>query len=309
MTAPAHIGSHEIIAPGEALSHWGIDPLTLAWLTALAIGYAFAIHALSLRGAGRAVPPRRRLAYAAGLATAAVALMTPVEALSGTLLSVHMAQHMLLIALAAPLIAYGAPPLRFAAALPSRLRDLMHSVRLALSRRPGTAVLAAALAVLHATVVWGWHLPAAYELAVASTAIHFLEHMAFLATAVISWWAIFEFGGRVRPSPAAIGLLLFLAMQGAMLGALMAFAESPWYPHYAEAAAVIGIDPVRDQQVAGMLMWGFGGTVPFVAAMVLVVGWIGHSTRHPQTLRTDRRRPAGRPREGVRDAPKGVEGA
>lgn len=259
-----------------------LDPVTLTWLTALAFAYAAILHSLQLRGAGRALGPGRRIAFAAGLAAAAAALLSPVESLAETSLVAHMAQHMLMIALAAPLLAFGAPPLRLLAGLPGRLRRTFNRARRRLGTAPGGPVaLAVILVAVHAAAVWIWHVPAVYELAVTSTALHLLEHFLFLATAVTAWWAILEFGGRIRPSAGMVIVLLGLAAQGAMLGALMAFAGQPWYPLYEEQALRSGRDPLAEQQLAGMIMWGAGGIVPFLAGVAMVIGWFGYAERHP----------------------------
>ena len=261
---------------GDAWDYWRPDPLILFSLTAVALAYAFAFHALMLRGSSHVLHAARRFAFAGGMVALAVALISPLEPLASGLLWAHMVQHMLLIAVAAPLIAYGAPPLRLAVLVPRRWRRI--------SRRParfllgggsdGWLTVAALFVALHAATVWVWHLPGPYELAVRSQGAHLAEHAAFTATAVVAWSALLRFGGRMRPSVATLGLIFVLAAQGAALGAAMTFSQKPWYSVYADGGA---LSPLADQQVAGLVMWAGGGLAPVFVAALLLSGWLRRS--------------------------------
>lgn len=257
---------------------WRPDPLVLFSLTVPALAYAFALHALMLRGASHVLSPMRRLAFAIGMAVLVVALASPLEAQTADLLWVHMVQHMLLIAVAAPLIAYGAPPLRFAVLLPRRSRRLATwpARRLLGGGRDAWLVLAAGFIALHAVVVWVWHLPGPYELAVRSELAHLAEHASFTITAVAAWSALLRFGGRLSPSVATLGLTFVLAAQGAALGAAMTFSQRPWYPGYAESAPLA---PLVDQQIAGLVMWAGGGLAPVFVGALLLSGWLRSPSR------------------------------
>jgi putative membrane protein len=277
----AHAGAHErVLAPGEAWSHWAVDPLVVIPLTVLATVYA--LVAAELRGTG-ALAARHVVSFALGWTGLAAALVSPVEALSQSLLSGHMVQHVLLVAVAVPLLAYGMPLARMQAALPRGIRARLTRLRL---RAPGLGISLGALAVaalaIHTATLWAWHVPGAYEATLASGALHGVQHLAFLVTALALWWAVLAFGARTRPSGAPVAALFGLGAQGAALGALIAFATSPWYASYVEAVPVTGVDPIADQQLAGLVMWGFGGVAPVVVGAVLLVGWIQRFDRYPR---------------------------
>ena len=72
-------------------------------------------------------------------------------------------------------------------------------------------------------------------------------------------------------------LFLTSMVEGA-LGALMTFSASPWYSGYAAMGlSGIGLDPITDQRLAGLLMWIPGGLVHGAAAAALLYRWLAGS--------------------------------
>ena len=76
------------------------------------------------------------------------------------------------------------------------------------------------------------------------------------------------------------------AIIGGALGALMSFSSSPWYADYAAMGLTgIGLDPVADQQLAGLVMWIPGGLVHAAAALAMFYKWLKASeAAHALTL-------------------------
>src|SRR5205085_6919719 len=109
------------------------------------------------------------VAFSAGLAAVAVALLPPLDDAAAGSLTAHMAQHVILLAVAAPLLALGVP-------VPSPER--------------GWAWWAAGALVVQSVVMWAWHAPAPYEAALRHQPLHALEHASFLVSATALWWAI-----------------------------------------------------------------------------------------------------------------------
>ncbi len=275
MGALAHLGSHGAELAADPWGHWNADPLAAGALTLTLFVYGQAALRLPPAARRAAFSPDRIAAFALGWLALAAALISPVDPAGGVLLSAHMAQHVLLIAVAAPLLCYGMPLARLGGALPPRLRRLSQ----ALGRRRGAAASAAIVlsaVAAHALLTWAWHLPGPYEAALRSDALHALEHYTFLVSALLAWWAILAFGARTRPDAVAIAALLLLALQGAALGALMTFSSGLWYPVYEHGAAA---DPLADQQLAGLLMWGVGGLAPVIAGACLVAVWLDRFER------------------------------
>ncbi|TVP46524.1 MAG: cytochrome c oxidase assembly protein [Gemmatimonadales bacterium] len=292
-----------LVPPGEAWFTWNPDPWILLGLAAMAGTYLLGVRRLWARaGKGRGLPPWRVGAYLAGIWILVLALVSPIDPLGETLFSVHMVQHMLLMVVAAPLLVLGRPHIGWLWALPRRhLRTLAtHWNGAGAGKAPESAAEGAArgavggvrsawrglthpvtVLVLHVGALWIWHIPAFYEAALTNTFLHSLEHASFLGTAVLFWWALDRSGrgGRWPGYGAAVLYVFATALQAGALGALLLFAPSPWYPAHAEGAALWGLDPGVDQQLAGAIMWIPGGLVYAAAMALLFVAWMRRSGR------------------------------
>jgi putative membrane protein len=220
----------------------------------------------------------RAAAFGAGLLALFSALVSPLHALGSALFSAHMAQHVVLMLMAAPLLALGAPLQPSLWALPVRWRRLVGRGARALGLRRAWRTLARPLAawILHAAAVWVWHAPRLYEAALRNEALHAAQHASFLGTAILFWWVLVRPGRRRRAS-AGIGLAyVFTTMlHGGALGALLTFSSEPWYPAYAATTAAWGLEPLQDQQLGGLLMWVPAGLVYLLAGLALFAAGLG----------------------------------
>lgn len=235
---------------------------------------------LYLRGYGRrraagTARPRRLALFLAGLAVVLAALVTPIATVSEQLLWVHMIQHLLLMVVAAPLLALGAPIATIRQGLspgPRRsLARVSRASRRARRRAGGPSPLVVATAV-HIAVTWLWHTPALYDLAVRVEAVHALEHAAFLGTAVWVWSEVVATARRGRRLQAYATLCLgALIAQGGVLGALLTFAGRSVYAVYTGAG---GFTALEDQEFAGALMWVPPGFVYATVAVRRFTAWI-----------------------------------
>ena len=274
----------EPLAPHDLWSAWTLEPAVLLGLGVAAWAYARGVRALWGRaGRGRGVRGRQVAAYAGGLVTLLVALVSPLDALSSALLSAHMTQHLLLILIAAPLLVLGAPPVTLLWALPEPSRRALAAWwRRTAAVRVGWHALTHPLLVwtLHAAVVWVWHLPRFYQAALRSGPVHVLEHASFLGTALLFWWVVVRCGERGGLGYGPGLLYVFgMAIQSGVLGALMALSEAPWYPAYVPTTGAWGLTPRDDQQLAGLLMWVPAGLVYLVAAALLFGRWVAAEER------------------------------
>jgi cytochrome c oxidase assembly factor CtaG len=209
-----------------------------------------------------------------------VALASPLDGAATALFSAHMVQHLLLTAVAAPLLVLGAPVATIRRGLPTRRWPTLHRGvrRLAGHRPPAWWVLAAALIGLGTLSVW--HVPALYGAALESDLVHGVEHATLLLTAVILWSAVLGTARR-RQVLLAAGALALSALHGAALGALLALSPRPWYAGHAEGATAWGIEPLADQQVAGAIMWVPTAAVHLGALAVLLHRWLRAGEEHP----------------------------
>lgn len=268
--------------PSRAWSAWNFDPLVL-----LLLGLATAVYLAGLgrlwrrAGRGRGIPRRRAACYVAGIAAIAVALVSPVDAVSEALFWVHMIQHLLLMVVAAPLLVLGRPALAAVWALPRTARARIAGLW-ARRRGPRTAWRAlthpVTVLVLHVAALWAWHVPVLYEAALADRWVHHLAHASFFLTALLFWWVVVHVGrGRLPGHGAAMAYVFATLLQGGLLGALITFAPRPWYAAHAPGTAAWGVDPLLDQQLAGTLMWVPTGLVYAAAALLLLVAWMRES--------------------------------
>ncbi|MEN4902646.1 cytochrome c oxidase assembly protein [Luteimonas sp. TWI1437] len=255
--------------PPTLASAWTLSPWTLLPLLALAVLYARGLTRLWHRaGIGRGVSRGEVGAFAAGMLALGAAMVWPLDAFAAYALSAHVAQHMTLLALAPPLLLAGRPFAIAAAALPGRWAARLHR-RL---HRPlsSLATALAPAAVMHGATMWLWHLPGATAAALADTALHRAMHASFLVAGVWFWAAVWR---RLRaPDAGAVGGLVALVavmMQMGFLGALLTFAPRLLYPVYTDRALRVGLDPLRDQQLAGLLMW-----VPSCVPYIVVGLWL-----------------------------------
>lgn len=261
-------------APHDLWGAWNFEPTLVLGL--LLVGLAY--H----RGRPRSPAVTslwRRRAFAAALGTLVLALVTPLDALAGALASAHMVQHVLLILVAAPLLAFSAPSSALLRGSPPAMRQVSSRWR----RRLGVARdglrgvrQPVVLWLAHVATVWFWHAAVPYDAALGNRVLHIVEHAMFLFTGVAFWHVVLSSrGGPSRVSPGLGVLLVFgMALQSAFLSALLTFAPSSWYAGYATTTAPWGLDPLADQHLAGAIMWVPGGFVYPAVALMLMVGWL-----------------------------------
>lgn len=197
---------------------WNLDPYLLAAL----------VLASALLG--------RRRSGAAAIFVLAVAFVSPLCALSSALFSARVVHHLLLVAVAAPLVAWAKP-----------------------AGRRRNAGLAFAVSTV---ILWAWHVPAAYDLALSHVGVYWLMQLSLLASAAWFWRAVFA---ADRSPVEALGLVVAGFAQMGMLGAVLTLAPGPLYEAHAVAPLAWGLSPLADQQLGGLLMW-VPSAVPYAIA-------------------------------------------
>lgn len=279
--APLPLAAHGEVpsGPGDVWNHWPIRPtIAIGLLIALGV-YTRGLLVLWRRGGtGRVVSRRRAFSFLAGVAVLVVALLSPLDPLGEVLFSAHMIQHLLLILVAAPLIIVGAPEVVTVWAIPDRWRKRAAPMLGGVQRfvEGDRANALSVLAILVATgVLWAWHAPRLYDLAVQNELVHATEHGAFLVTALLFWAAVLRLSPRARLGNGLRVLYVFaMAVQGSILGALITFSQRPLYQAHANIPAVWGIDPLPDQQLAGLIMWVPPALLYIGVAAYLFVNWL-----------------------------------
>jgi putative membrane protein len=268
--------AHTPVARSDLWSSWRPDPLILGILILTALLYRSGLAHLGARRR-QMVRPAHIAAFAAALLALAIALASPLELAASSVFAAHMVQHLLLMLVVAPLLVCGRPVLVLGQAMPLRGRRLFVRVRAHAPIRAARDALFHPVSawVIGVAVLWAWHLPALYEVALRYDALHALEHATLTATAALVWALALGRTRRPLAVPAASGLLLATAVQSGALGAVLALAQRPLYPIHASVAPSWGLTPLEDQQLAGGLMWVPPGIVYTVVIAALLAHWLG----------------------------------
>jgi putative membrane protein len=277
--ALAHEGHvHWAALAFRTLDLWIVGPLAVSGTL-----YARGVTRLWRRlGPGRGVRIWQALSFASGWLLLALALVSPLHRLGERLFTAHMIEHELLMLVAAPLFALSQPLgvllWAFSPGTRAALGSVAHRRWYAECWSRLSAPLAAT--VLQAAMLWLWHVPALFERALAREGWHVAQHLCLLLSATLFWWAI-DRASRRGGRHGVAGMLLFItALQSGLLGALMAFAGSPWYAQYVALGSAGALaDPLADQQIAGLIMWIPGGTVHAAAALLYMSRWFREPPR------------------------------
>jgi putative membrane protein len=181
----------------------------------------------------------------------AAALLSPLDSMARELFAAHMAQHLILIAVAAPLIALARP-----------------DPRLERWVSPTTAWM-----LFVATFLF-WHWPAAFQWAAGNEAARLLELGSILGTATLFWSVMLAPSARQVSHGAAALLITAAAVATDLPGVIMIFAPRAICVMPDENAARFGLTALEDQQVAGLLMWVPANLVFFGFTTWLFAQWM-----------------------------------
>jgi len=273
--APVHEG--QPLAPHDLWTAWSWEPVVVASLLLSGWLYSRGVRALwRSAGRGHGIRAWEAAAFGAGWLALAISLVSPLHRLGSALFSAHMAQHELLMVVAAPLLVLGRPLVPFLWALPLGWRRqagalaALPAVKLSwdLATRPSVAW------TLHGVAIWAWHAPGLYQATLASETVHTLQHVSFLGTALLFWWALLHGQEGRLGRPAAVIYLFTTAVHTSLLGALLTFSERLWYPLYQASTLPWGLTPLEDQQLAGVIMWVPAGLAYLFAALGLAATWL-----------------------------------
>lgn len=278
---PGSAAPHPVegLAPSALWSTWSWEPAVVIILVATAALYAIGLRRLWSKSVGTGIRVWEATAFAGGWLAAALALVSPLHALGGSLFSAHMAQHELLIAVSAPLLVLGRPLIPFLWALPPDWRTgVGGATKVSVVSAPWSILTRPSVAfALHAIALWVWHLPGPYQATIHSETMHSLQHLSFISTALLFWWTVFGARYSMLGYGGAVFYLFATALQTGALGALLTFAPGLWYPAYATTAPAWGLSPLADQQLGGIIMW-IPGSIPYViAGLVLFARWLRES--------------------------------
>jgi cytochrome c oxidase assembly factor CtaG len=254
---------------------WTFEPSVL--LGVVAVGWVYLRLWRAARRPQSPHPPGygRLALFASGLLAILIALISPVDSLASQLLLMHMVQHVLLLDIAPILLILGLtkgllrPVTRYLHAVERRVGYLAH---------PAFAVLA------YAGLMWLWHVPALYDAALRHPLLHALEHVCFAAAGTLYWWYLLS-PIRSRMRIGGMGPVLYMVstkLLVGILGLVLAFAPSSFYPFYEHHPHYWGLSPSEDQSMAGLLMALEQSLVMGTALVILFVQMLTESEREAQ---------------------------
>jgi len=224
----------------------------------------------------RASTPVRPGLFLSGWMVLVLSLVSPLHEAGERSFTMHMIEHELIMLVATLLLAASSAGGVLAWGLPRPLRQALggswKSPLQSLWRRLTDPITAT---IVQGAVMWAWHAPPLFDRALDHPGWHIAQHASFFISALLFWWAMLHPRGRNQGYGVSAACLFATSLIGGALGALMSFSSSPWYADYAAMGMTgIGLDPVEDQRLAGLIMWIPGGLVHGVAAIILFYKWL-----------------------------------
>ena len=282
-------GLAAVVAPSAALAHdgryaesgdflhalgvWSVDAPGLALVLIVGGLYGWGYYRLRRDSPNFHFPRWHGWCFFAGWVFMLLGLVSPIDTYSDDLFWVHMVQHVFITMLVAPLMLLGAPATLALRSASPRIRT-SYLVPFLNSRLVRVLTWPPAAIIIYIASVWSWHWPDAYDAAIASEAVHFVEHGVFLFGAVLLWWMVIGVDAtRLRPHHVWRCALLVLAiMQNIGLGVILINVGDAIYDTYATAAAVREWGPTAliDQRIGAGIMW-VPGSMMFALAVIMTV--------------------------------------
>lgn len=241
------------VTPENLWWSWSLSPWTALPLVVSALVYSGRI--IGLRREGVRASSFRVWLFFAGWLLLAIALASPLCRMSASVAAAHMVQHVILAVAAPPLLLIGSAGLWTPAAIMKSVSTSGSSLQPGAWRFGSSAAGYTALTALYGAAIWLWHLPALYEAVLQSTAVHVVGYSALLGVSILFWAATLNLA---RSSPAGAGAAAFAmfitTIHTGFLGALLTLSPWPWFTS-ATGGSAFGLEPLEDQQIAGLIMW------------------------------------------------------
>ena len=242
---------------------WSIHPSTVIGLAALGAIYLWRARQAS---EGEAVTGARKISFFSALFLIFASLNGPLHDLSDDyLFSAHMVQHLILTLAMPPLMIVGVPGWM--------LRPLIRNrVPGAIARKVTKPVWCFVIFNLAISL---WHLPMFYNAAMANHNIHIVEHLIFMAAAVLMWWPLTSQLPELPrlPYPGQILYCFLMSIPMSIVAVYITMADHILYPAYSSAPRIFPLSPMEDQLLGGLIMWVPGGLIFVIIMSVVFFKW------------------------------------
>lgn len=267
------------------LTSWTFDPAVLVPLASAGAAYLWGVARLRRRG--DAWPFRRTLFWLLGLAVVFVGVSSSLGLYDRVLFLVPAIQHMVLQMIAPVALVLGAPTSLALRALPTRGRRALLAV---LHSRWGRFISHPAVAFgLFAITQFAFYYTPLYELSLTNAWVHDLMHLHFVAVGFLFYWALLGVDPTVHRMRFSLKMLLVIGMGPLhiLLGIPIMMTDSVFAADfYLSLSRDWGPPVLRDQNIGGAILWGFGD----VAAVALIGAFVRQWYASDQRVahRTDR---------------------
>ena len=231
----------------------------------------------------------RSTAFLAGLCVLALALASPLTAVTPGLFYAHQGQFFLL-RFASPMLLLASRP--FPTLIAGLPRPLRKRVGRLLSKDSIRAALSALSHPVSATVLFIgaivlWEVPAIHDAALNDAALHGAMHASFLVTGILFWFRVFD--TRPDPKGAPYGhslMMLWLVMLSSIaLGSYTTLKQAVLYPAYGVDARLFGMTPLGDEQVGGLIIW-VASALAALLAVIMTIHAMGLNEERMEKRRT-----------------------
>lgn len=274
-TAQAHtVGHHVQVAEAASWSAVSFEPSVTVPLLLSGLLYAIGVRSAWQRaGQGRGVRWSELLCFAAGMGAIVLALVWPLDTLGEQLFSGHMAQHLMLMNVAAPLLVLGAPLQVMVRPLPRSWKHAIASLVQSSGWRSAWRQLSrvGVATLLQLLVLWAWHTPQGIAAALHDEAIHIVMHISLLASALLFWTAVLR-SPRERFWGPIVGLVVTFKVTG-LVCIFLLLEPHALYLAYGDRAMAWGLTAVDDEKLGWGVMMIVASLSYVVAAVALLCAW------------------------------------
>ena len=267
---------------------WSWPPYITIPLIVSALLYLIGLLRILRRQHRLGISSAATVSFCLGWLSLVLALDSPIHEWSEQLFWMHMTQHEILVLISAPLLVLGKPGLVWLWAFPWSWRTAFGELLRARAFKSVWLCLSAPFAAwsLHALALWIWHAPKLFEATLQSDVIHAAQHISFLGTALLFWWALVQRHATRLGYGGAVLYVFTTAVHTSLLGALLTFSGRPWYPSYAATAPHWHLTAIEDQQLGGLIMWIPAGTVLLAFTLIFLARWMKQSDERWKFTRT-----------------------
>jgi cytochrome c oxidase assembly factor CtaG len=275
------VASRRVEALGSFLRSWTFDPVLGLGLIGAAAAYLWAVLRVDARDPDHPWGRRQTASFLTGLALCWFVLLGPVGAYDDTFFWAHMAQHIALMMLVAPLLLLGSPVLLLLRVSTPAFRrtwvlPVLHGRVLTALTRPAVGWL------VFAGVLIGTHFSPFYEFSLEHPLVHdYVEHPLYLAAALLYYYPLLPGNPGPRRVPYNLRAVSLFSMMfpETMTGFFLYASTYVMYPFYLHVDRPFGPPPLVDQQLGGALMWGGSMIIDTVWVALAVAAWLRSEAR------------------------------